>query len=383
MQKRRMETDLAKLGLRWEEQYGAMSTPLYLSAVYRHPALGESTGFDYARIGNPTRQILEQEVARLEGGSHAFATSSGMAAITLILSLFSHGDHLLVSMDLYGGTYRLLEQVMRRFGITATYVDSRSLEDIQAAKRKETRAIFIETPTNPLMQVCDLASLCQWARQEGLLSIIDNTLMTPYYQRPLNLGADIVVHSATKYMGGHNDLLAGLIVVRDEELAERLALLHGSIGAVLDPFSSWLLIRGLKTLAVRLDRQSQNAMQLATYLSQHPLVEEVYYTGLPHHPGREIHLQQASGHGALFSFRVKEGRMVEPILRSLKVIAFAESLGGTDTLMTFPAQQTHLDIPEEIRRKLGVDERLLRLAVGIEHIDDLLEDLEQVLDKAL
>lgn len=382
MGERRLETRLAQAGLIRDESTGSINPPIYMATVYRHPALGESTGYDYARTGNPTRRVLEDEIARLEGGVRGFAFSSGMAAIQAALSLFSPGDHLLVSMDLYGGTYRLLEQVYAKYGITASYVNTTSLESLAAARRENTRGLLVETPTNPQMLVTDLPVVCRWAREHGLLSIVDNTLMTPYFQRPLVHGADVVVHSATKYLGGHNDVLAGLVVVRDEALAERLAFFQNSVGAVLSPFDAWLLLRGMKTLALRMERQNENAQRIAEYLASHRLVRAVYYTGLPQHPGRDVHLRQADGHGGLFSFRVVDPRLVEPLLRSLKVISFAESLGGVETLMTFPAVQTHADMPEEWRKRLGVDDTLLRIAVGIEHVEDLLADLEQALTAA-
>lgn len=382
MNEPRIETLLAQAGLVREEATGSINTPIYMATVYRHPALGESTGFDYTRTGNPTRSVLEAEIARLEGGARGFAFASGMAAIQAAFSLFSQGDHLLVSMDLYGGTYRYIEQVLRRYGLTATYVNTTSLEQLEAARRPETKGLLIETPTNPQLHVTDLQTVCAWARQKGILSIVDNTLMTPYYQRPLEAGADLVLHSATKYLGGHNDVLAGLVVTRDEALGERIAFIQNTVGAVLSPFDSWLLLRGMKTLALRLRQQSENAQRLADYLASHPLVSKVYYTGLADHPGREIHLRQASGHGGLLSFRVVDQRLVAPILRSLKVISFAESLGGVETLMTFPAMQTHADMPKEVRKRVGVDETLLRIAVGIEHVEDLLADLAQALETA-
>lgn len=378
----RIETRLAQLGLTRDEPTGSISSPIYLATVYRHPALGESTGYDYARTGNPTRHVLEEEIARLEGGVRGFAFSSGMAAIQAALSLFSPGDHLLVSMDLYGGTYRLLEHVLGKYGISASYVDTTSLERLEEARRPKTRGLLIETPTNPQMLVTDLRAVCSWAREHDIWTIVDNTLMTPYYQRPLALGADVVVHSATKYLGGHNDVLAGLVVVRDEGLAEPLAFYQNTVGAVLSPFDAWLLLRGMKTLALRLARQSENAQRLAEYLAAHPLVSAVYYTGLPNHPGRDVHLRQADGHGGLLSFRVVDARLVAPVLRSIQVISFAESLGGVETLMTFPEAQTHADVPEEMRNRIGVDDTLLRIAVGIEHADDLLADLEQALAAA-
>jgi len=276
----------------------------------------------------------------------------------------------------------LLERVMSRFGVTATYVDTNDLDALEAARRPETKAVLIETPTNPLMMVTDLERVSAWAKRHGLLTIVDNTLLTPYFQRPIEWGADIVVHSATKYLGGHNDVLAGMIVTKGSDLSQQMAFLHNSIGAVLGPQDSWLLMRGMKTLALRMQRHEANATALAEFLQRHPLVQEVYYPALPEHPGHDIQRKQSSGNTGIFSFRVKDARLVEPILRHIKLIAFAESLGGVESLMTYPAVQTHADIPEDIRRRVGVDDRLLRLSAGIEHIDDLIADLEQAFEQA-
>lgn len=305
-----------------------------------------------------------------------------MAALQNIFMLFSQGDHLLVSLDLYGGTYRLLEQVMSRFGIAADYVDTNDISAMASLRKSNTKGILIETPTNPLMMVTDVEKVCSWARDNGILSIVDNTLLTPFFQRPLELGADIVIHSATKYLGGHNDVLAGLVAVKGEELSERVSFLHNSIGAVLGPQDSWLLMRGMKTLALRMERHQFNATRLAEHLQQHPLIAEVFYPALPSHPGHDIQKRQSSGNTGIFSFKVKDARLIEPILRHIQLIAFAESLGGVESLMTYPAVQTHADIPLEIRNQIGVDDRLLRFSVGIEHIDDLIADLDHALAQA-
>ncbi|ALS26803.1 aminotransferase class I/II-fold pyridoxal phosphate-dependent enzyme [Paenibacillus cisolokensis] len=378
----KIESVLAQIGSISEPVTGAVSFPVYQATAFRHPKLGESTGFDYARTKSPTRAVLEEAAARLESGDAGFACSSGMAALQTIFALFEQGDHLIVSLDLYGGTYRLLERVMSRFGVTVSYADTNDLDAVASLKRPNTKAILIETPTNPLMMITDLERICAWAKAQGLLTIVDNTLLTPFFQRPIELGADIVVHSATKYLGGHNDVLAGLIVTKGKELSERMAFLHNSIGAVLGPQDSWLLMRGMKTLALRMERHQYNATRLAEYLRDHPAVETVYYPALPDHPGHDIQRRQSSGNTGIFSFRLKDARYVEPILRHIRLIAFAESLGGVESLMTYPAVQTHADIPEDIRRRVGVDDRLLRLSVGIEHIDDLIGDLEQALDAA-
>jgi cystathionine gamma-synthase len=378
----KIESHLAQIGSQSDPDTGAVSFPIYQSTAFRHPKLGQSTGFDYSRTKNPTRAILEQAIAQLESGDQGFACSSGMAALQTIFAMFSHGDHLIVSLDLYGGTYRLLEKIMSRFGVTATYVDTNDMDALEAAAKPNTKGIVVETPTNPLMMVTDLELVCTWARNKGIVSIVDNTLLTPFLQRPIELGADIIIHSATKYLGGHNDVLAGLIVTKGKELSEQMAILHNSIGAVLGPQDSWLLMRGMKTLALRMERHEFNATALAKFLLTHPLIAEVYYPALENHPGFAIQNKQSSGNTGIFSFKVQDARLVEPILRHIQLIAFAESLGGVESLMTYPAVQTHADIPLEIRQKIGVDDRLLRFSVGIEHIDDLIEDLGHALDLA-
>jgi cystathionine gamma-synthase len=378
----KIESRLAQIGSQSDPGTGAVSFPIYQATAFRHPRLGQSTGFDYARTKSPTRSILEDAFAKLESGDGAFACSSGMAALQTIFMLFSQGDHLLVSLDLYGGTYRLLEQVMSRFGVTADYVDTNDIQAMEALYKSNTKGILIETPTNPLMMITDVEKVCSWSRQKGILSIVDNTLLTPFFQRPLELGADIVIHSATKYLGGHNDVLAGFIAVKGKELSEKVAFLHNSIGAVLGPQDSWLLMRGMKTLALRMERHQYNAIRMSQHLRQHPLVAEVFYPALPDHPGHDIQNRQSSGNTGIFSFKVKDSRLIEPILRHIRLIAFAESLGGVESLMTYPAVQTHADIPLEIRNQIGVDDRLLRFSVGIEHIDDLIADLDAALAKA-
>lgn len=378
----KIESRLAQIGSIEEPVTGAVSFPVYQSTAFRHPKLGQSTGFDYARTKSPTRKVLEEAIAQLESGDAGFACSSGMAALQTIFALFSQGDHLIVSLDLYGGTYRLLEKIMSRFGVTATYVDTNDLDALESSYTANTKGVLIETPTNPLMMITDLELVCGWAKKKGILTIVDNTLLTPFFQRPIELGADIIIHSATKYLGGHNDVLAGLIVTKGKELSEQMAFLHNSIGAVLGPQDSWLLMRGMKTLAIRMERHQHNATQIANFLLQHPQVESVYYPALESHPGYEIQKKQSSGNTGIFSFKMKDARYIEPILRHIRLIAFAESLGGVESLMTYPAVQTHADIPEEIRRQVGVDDRLLRYSVGIEHVDDLIADLSRAIDLA-
>ncbi|HEY4391250.1 MAG TPA: PLP-dependent transferase [Paenibacillus sp.] len=377
-----IESKLAQIGSVEEPVTGAVNYPIYQATAFRHPRLGQSTGFDYARTKSPTRAVLEQAAAELESGDAGFACSSGMAALQTIFMMFAQGDHMIVSLDLYGGTYRLLERILAKFGVTASYVDTNDLDKLESVRQPNTKAVFIETPTNPLMMVTDIGKVSSWAKQHQLLTIVDNTLLTPYFQRPIELGADIVVHSATKYLGGHNDVLAGIIVTKGEELSAEMSFLHNSIGAVLSPSDSYQLMRGMKTLALRMDRHQSNALEIAKYLQNHPQVAEVFHPALSDHPGYEIQNKQSSGNTGIFSFKVTNSRYVEPVLRHLKLIAFAESLGGVESLMTYPAVQTHADIPVEIREAVGVDDRLLRFSVGIEHVNDLIGDLNQALEAA-
>ncbi|WP_024983999.1 aminotransferase class I/II-fold pyridoxal phosphate-dependent enzyme [Brevibacillus borstelensis] len=378
-----LETKLVQAGVGRDTITGAVSFPVYYATAYRHPSLGQSTGYDYTRTANPTRKVLEEAIAEAECGDAGFACASGMAAIHTVMGLFSQGDHLIVSLDLYGGTYRLFEQVLSRYGLQFSYVDLRDLQAFAGAIRPETKAVLIETPTNPLMQITDIACVAGIAKRSGLLIIVDNTFMTPYYQRPLELGADLVLHSGTKYLGGHNDVLAGLIVTKGAELSEKVRFLHNSIGATLGPQDCWLLVRGMKTLALRMERHQSNALQVARELREHPAVTDVFYPGLDDHPGYEIQSKQATGYSGMVSFRVRFSAQVGPFLENLRIISFAESLGGVESLCTYPATQTHADIPQKIREYVGVCDRLLRLSVGVEHPDDLIHDLTQALDASL
>ena len=374
-----ISSQLVQIGCKADPRTGALSTPIYQTASFRHPALGESTGYDYTRSSNPTRQALEEGLARLEGGAGACAFSSGLAAITTLLKLYRQGDHLIVVEDCYGGTYRLFEQVLSRFGLTASYVDATTLDAIGQALRPETKAVFIETPTNPLLRIVDLRALASFCRNNKLQLIVDNTFLTPYFQRPLELGADLVVHSGTKYLAGHNDLLCGVIVAKKPELAEKVRFLQNATGAILSPSDSWLLIRSLKTLALRMEKHNANALAISRWLLEHPKISRVFYPGLPLHNGHTIHESQASGYGGMVSFEVHDPVLVPQVLAKVQLIQFAESLGGVETLITFPAVQTHADIPAADRERLGISDRLLRLSVGIEDADDLIADLGQAL----
>lgn len=365
MRKNHIETALAQLGNRSDEITGTISAPVYFSTTFRHHGIGESTGFDYTRTLNPTRKVLEEGIAQLEQGDKGFACSSGMAAIQIVLSLFEKGDELIVCEDLYGGTYRLFEKGWKKWGITFQYCKTEDFVHVEKLITPKTKAIFIETPTNPLMQEVNIQEVSVLARQHHLLVIVDNTFYTPYIQQPITEGADIVIHSATKYLGGHNDVLAGLIVAKGEELCEKLMFFHNGIGATLAPLDSWLLIRGMKTLALRMEKHQQNAKAIAEYLKKHPAITDVLY------PGK----------GGMLSFRLKKIEWVDPLLRELSLITFAESLGGVESLITYPTTQTHADIPEEIRESTGVCKRLLRLSVGIENSEDIISDFEQAFNK--
>lgn len=375
----RIETLLAQAGNGKDPVTGAVSFPVYQSATFRHPALGESTGFDYSRSGNPTRQVLEEAIAQLEGGERGLAFSSGMAAVANVLSLFRPEDHLVFCQDLYGGTYRLMEQVYGPLGLASSYVDTGDIVKIGASLTPKTKAIFLETPTNPIMNISNLKEIRQLCDEHDLLMIVDNTFMSPYLQKPIEHGADIVIHSGTKYLGGHNDVVAGLVVAAAEEIGEKLAFHQNAAGAVLGPWDSWLLLRGMKTLALRMERAQANAEILAEWLAPHPAVDKVYYIGLETHPGRAVHLRQAKGPGAMLSFALREESKVEQVLARVRLISFAESLGSVESLITFPARQTHADIPEDVRIRNGVTNSLLRLSVGIENVQDLIDDLEQAL----
>ncbi len=357
------ETKFVHTGKNNGDPTGAISAPVYFSTPYQHKGIGESTGFDYSRTGNPTRAILERTIAEIEEGEAGFAFSSGMAAIQTVISLFNQGDEILVSEDLYGGTYRLFEHVSEHSGVTFHYSDSQDLSTLEAKITERTKAIYVETPTNPLMHVADIPKISEVTKKHNLLLIVDNTLYTPYLQQPLKEGADIVIHSATKYLGGHNDVLAGLLVAKDPQVCEKLGIYQNTAGAVLSPFDSWLLMRGMKTLALRMRQHEANAKSVVQFLENHPAVANVLY------PGR----------GGMVSFRLTSEHCVDPFLRNLQTITFAESLGGVESFITYPATQTHADIPEEKRTSYGVCNRLLRFSVGIEHIDDLLEDLDHAL----
>ncbi|MCL2100704.1 MAG: aminotransferase class I/II-fold pyridoxal phosphate-dependent enzyme [Fibromonadales bacterium] len=339
---------------------GSVAAPIYLSSTFAHPSVGESTGFDYSRSLNPTREHLEHTVAALEGGAGAIGFSSGMAAVSVLMELFSPGDHIVASDDLYGGTYRLFNHISEKNGLKFSYADS--LENIKAAIEPATKAVFIETPTNPMMRIIDIAEVAKITQERGLLLIVDNTFL-PYFQRPIALGADIVLHSGTKYLGGHNDVLAGLLVAKENAINERLRFLAKTTGGCLSPFDSYLVIRGIKTLAIRMERMQESAQAIVQWLGANSKVAKVYYSGI----------------GGMISFSLCDEQTAVKILERVKIIKYAESLGGAESLITYPMLQTHADMPENERNARGIDARLLRLSVGLESAKDLIADLEQAI----
>ncbi len=362
------------------DRTGATSVPIFQSATFVHPAVGQSTGYDYSRVQNPTREHLEKTVAKLEGGCDALAFSSDMAAATALMELFSPGDHIICSDDLYGGSHRLFRHISAKNGLLFDAVNTGAAKEVIEKIRPETKAVFIETPTNPMMQVTDIAAIAEICKAHKLLLVVDNTFLTPYFQKPLQLGADVVVHSGTKYLGGHNDTLAGFLVVADPEIAERLRFIYKTTGACLSPFDSWLIIRGIKTLPLRMDRQQQSAAEIAVWLRRQPQVKRVHYPGLPDHPDYAVSKAQATGFGAMLSFETDTAETALGLLERVQVIQYAESLGGVESLMTFPMLQTHADLPQEEREAKGITDRLLRLSVGLEAAEDLIEDLRQGLE---
>lgn len=377
-----IESALIHGGIYGDERTGAVSTPIYQTSTFGQDELGKHRGYEYSRTGNPTREALEALIAELEGGEAGFAFASGMAAITAALSLFQSGDRIVISSNVYGGTFRVLDQIFRHFGFAYTIADTTDLNALETVITPDVKALLVESPANPLLTVTDLAAVAEIAHRHDALLIVDNTFMTPYLQRPLELGADIVLHSATKYLGGHSDVIAGLAVVKTKELAERLHFIQNATGGILQPFDSYLLIRSIKTLGVRMDRHVENAEALAKLLSQHEAVKTVYYPGLPDAQGFEINRQQAKNGGAMISFELNEGYDIRKFFQNLHLIALAESLGGVESLVCHPASMTHASIPKEIREKVGITDGLIRLSVGIENLRDLIQDLRMSMEGA-
>lgn len=371
-----IETLLIHGGIDGDKQTGAVSVPIYQTSTYKQLSLGQHSGYEYSRTGNPTRHAVEKLIADLEGAKYGYAFASGMAATTAVLSLFKTGDKIIISSNVYGGTFRVLDKIFNNFGITYEIVETRDLNLLDSKIDSSVKAIFIETPANPLMSITDIEAVSKIAKTHNVYLIVDNTFMTPYLQKPLLLGADIVVHSATKYLGGHSDLVAGLAVVNDENLSERLHFIQNATGGILQPFDSWLLMRGIKTLGVRMDRHIENAQFVAEYLENHVGVTKVYYPGLKGSEGYEINAKQARGAGGMVSFILSEKYDLKKFYDSVQLITLGESLGGVESLICHPASMTHASIPYEIRQKVGIVDNLIRLSVGLENKSDIVKDLE-------
>ncbi len=374
-----IESALIHGGIYGDEYTKAVNVPIYQTSTYEQNGIGETPKWEYSRTGNPTRAALEALIAELESGTAGFAFASGMAAITAVLSLFHTGDKILISSNVYGGTFRVLDKIFNNFGIGYSIEDTTNIPELEKKITSDVKAILVESPANPLLTVTDLKAVADIAKKHHILSIVDNTFMTPYLQRPIELGIDIVIHSATKYLGGHSDVVAGLVVVNDSELAKKLAFIQNSTGGVLGPFDSFLLIRGIKTLAVRLDRHVENAEKAAHFLKEHKAVKKVYYPGLPDAQGYAINKKQAKNGGVMISFELYENYNIKKFFKSLKFVALAESLGGVESLVCHPATMTHASIPYEIRQKIGITDGLIRLSIGIENIDDILSDIAQAI----
>lgn len=374
----RKKTQMIHGGISRDEHTGAVSIPVHHASTFKQDGVGNFV-YEYARTGNPTRHALEELIKDLEGGYRGFAFGSGMAAISSVMHLFSTGDHVIFTDDVYGGSYRLVTKVLTKYNVDVTFVDTSDLAAVEAAIKENTKAIYVETPTNPLLKITDLAGISKLAKSKNLLMIVDNTFSTPYWQNPIELGADIVLHSATKYLGGHSDVVAGLVVVNSEQLAADMHFIQNSIGAVLGPQDSWLLIRGIRTLAIRMEEIEENAKRVAHFLADHPQVSKVYYPGFKDHKGHDIHSKQARGFGGMISFDAGTGEKAEEVLKKVRYFTLAESLGAVESLISLPAKMTHASIPRERRLELGITDGLVRISVGLEDAEDLIEDLQSAL----
>ncbi|MGG1400460.1 bifunctional cystathionine gamma-lyase/homocysteine desulfhydrase [Bacillus salipaludis] len=373
------KTKLIHGGISEDPATGAVSFPIYQVSTYKQEGVGGHKGFEYSRTGNPTRHALEELIKDIEGGKAGFAFGSGMAAITAVFMLFNSGDHVILTDDVYGGTFRVMTKVLNRVGIDSTFVDTSNLENIKNEIRPNTKAIYLETPTNPLLKVTDIEAAAKMAKEHNLLTIVDNTFSTPYWQNPLEFGVDIVLHSATKYIGGHSDVVAGLVVVNDDKLAEDLHFVQNSTGGILGPQDSWLLIRGIKTLGIRMEETEANTKEIVEFLQSHPNVKKVYYPGLETHPNHAIAKKQARGFGGMVSFDVGSAENADKLLSRVKYFTLAESLGAVESLISVPARMTHASIPAERRVELGIVDGLVRISVGLEDVEDLIDDLKQAL----
>jgi cystathionine gamma-lyase / homocysteine desulfhydrase len=374
------KTQLIHGGIPSDKNTGAVVYPIYQVSTYKQDDVGVHKGFEYSRTGNPTRHALEELIKDLEGGKRGFAFGSGMAAITAVMMLFDSGDHVILTDDVYGGTYRVMSKVLNRLGIESTFVDTTDINQIEAALKPNTKALYVETPTNPLLKVTDIEAAAKWAKSKNLLFMVDNTFNTPYWQNPIELGADIVLHSATKYIGGHSDVVAGLVVVNDDKLGEELHFVQNSTGGVLGPQDSWLLIRGIKTLGLRMEAHESNTKKIVEFLKEHPSVERIYYPGLEDHPQHDIAKKQSGGFGGMVSFDVGSEKNADALLKKVKYFTLAESLGAVESLISVPARMTHASIPADRRAELGITDGLVRISVGIEDAEDLIEDLKNALN---
>ncbi|WP_419881473.1 bifunctional cystathionine gamma-lyase/homocysteine desulfhydrase [Peribacillus sp. B-H-3] len=373
------KTQLIHGGIFGDEKTGAVSVPIYQVSTYKQDGPGNHRGYEYSRTGNPTRHALEELIKDLEGGKRGFAFGSGMAAMTAVMMLFSQGDHILLTDDVYGGSYRVITKVLNRFGLEATFINTSDLSGIEKEIKENTKALFLETPTNPTLKITDIEETAKIAKKHGLLTIVDNTFSTPYWQNPLTFGADIVLHSATKYIGGHSDVVAGLAIVNDEKLGEDLHFVQNSTGGVLGPQDSWLLMRGIKTLGVRMEEHEKNTGEIVDFLLQHETVKKVYYPGIESHPNHDIAKKQSRGFGGMVSFDVGSAEKAAEVLSKVKYFTIAESLGAVESLISIPALMTHASIPQERRSELGITDGLIRISVGLEDAEDLIEDLKSAL----
>lgn len=373
------KTKLIHGGISGDPFTGAVNVPIYQVSTYKQERIGVHKGYEYSRTGNPTRHALEELIKDLEEGTRGFAFSSGMAAITAVMMLFKQGDHILLTDDVYGGTFRVITKVLNKFGIEATFIDTSNIDNIYEGIKENTVALYIETPTNPLLKITDIQAASTIAKENGLLTIVDNTFSTPYWQTPLTLGADIVLHSATKYLGGHSDVISGLVVVKDAKVGEDLHFIQNSTGGVLGPNDSWLLIRGMKTLGIRMEEHEGSTKEIVAFLQAHPSISKVYYPGLDTHPNHEISKKQATGFGGIVSFDIGSAEKAARLLNKVKFFTLAESLGAVESLISVPAKMTHASIPKERRKELGITDGLVRISVGLEDVSDLIEDLKQAL----
>ncbi|HEV8659968.1 MAG TPA: cystathionine gamma-synthase [Thermoanaerobaculia bacterium] len=373
-------TDCIHAGQEPEPHTGAVTIPIYQTSTYVQPELGRHKGYEYARTQNPTREALERNIAALERGKHGRCFASGMAAIDTVFRLLQSGDHVVAGENMYGGSYRLFSRVLEKFGLEFTYVDTSKADEVRKAMRPETKIVFLETPTNPMMTITDLAACSDVAHKGGALVVVDNTFCSPYLQRPIELGADIVLHSTTKFLNGHSDSIGGVVVSSSDEIAEKIAFLQNAVGAILSPFDSWLVLRGVKTLAVRMKRHEENGMAMAEYLRNHKKVKKVYYPGLPDHPQHQLAKKQMNGFGSMISFELGSRENAKKFLDRVRLCSLAESLGGVETLISHPVSMTHGSVPEETRKRLGITPGLVRISVGIEDIEDLIADLENAFE---